>query len=287
MRKKRMFKDVIGAEPADYFLNHFRQIYPSPPVNLEGESLSEIWLGFKPVEQRFIHHLVRVYGVWREVIISRFQGDNIIKEEMTELQLWVVKEKPDFSLFLGKLNTHFATKEKIFDGINRLRGIFDEPVYINAFELACYFFLLAHYCITPEQKYPYYNALIKANEFYGQFKAWIEMSQSEGLRLKRKVQSSKGGKNTARKSGAVLIRNELVRILTEKVESSEKFTSKVKLSEAVAPELYAFILEHQKEITIKSRAGSAEELAPRINDWIKRNRSPYEEICALAGKLIG
>lgn len=85
----------------------------------------------------------------------------------------------------------------------------------------------------------------------------------------------------------MLIRDELVRILAEKVESGETFVSKVNLSQAVAPALYAFMLEHESQISIKSRAGSAEELAPRINDWLKRNRSPNEEICALAAKLIG
>lgn len=287
MRKKKMFRDVTGAEPADYFLNHFRKIYPSPPVNLEGETLSEIWLGFTPVEQRFIHHLTRAYTPWQIELLSRFQDNIIATEEMTELQQWIVEKKPDFSLFLEKLNTHFAAEEKILNGINLLHGIFDEPRYINAFELACYFFLLARYCITPEKSYPYYNALIKANEFYGQFRAWYDIAMYEGLRLEKKEQSSQGGKNTAQKSGAALIRNELIRILMKKVESSETFTSKVTLSEAVAPALYAFILEHESQISIKSRACSAEELAYRINDWLKRKSSPYEEIYALTGKLIG
>lgn len=286
MRKKRMFRDVKGIEPADYFINHFRQVYSSPPVNLEGESLKKIWLGFTPVEQRFIHHLERAYTVWRAASLSWFQDGLISPEEMTELQLWVVQEKPDFSLFLERLNTHFATKEKILDGINRVHCLFDEPHYINAFELACYFFLLARYYITSAHEYLYYNALIKANEFYGQFRGWYEIAMNEGERLIRKEKSSQGGKSTAKKSGSALIRSELIRILTEKVKSNETFTSKVKLSEAVAPALYAFMLEHEGEITSKSRAGSAEELALRINDWIKRNTSTYKELYSLAGNLV-
>lgn len=286
MQKKRMFRDVIGTEPADYFLNHFRQVYPSPPINLEGESLSEIWLGFTPVEQRFIHHLERAYTVWRAASLSWFQSDIISAEEMTELQLWVVQEKPDFSLFLERLNTYFATKEKILHGINRVHSLFDEPLYINAFELACYFFLLARYCITSDHEYPYYNALIKANEFYGRFRGWYEIAMNEGECLKRKEQSSKGGKNTAQNSGSALIRNELVRILTEKVESKASFADKVQLSRDIAPALYAFMIENESRISIKSRVSSAEDLAHRIHDWSKRNTSPYKEIYSLAGKLV-
>ncbi|MGV4200180.1 hypothetical protein [Citrobacter murliniae] len=286
MRKKQMFRDIKGTEPADYFLDHFRLIYPSPPVNLEGESLREIWLGLSEVEQRFVHHLERAYVVWRAASLFWFQNNIIAMEDMTELQQWVVEEKPDFSLFLEKLNTHFATKEKILAGINRIHGIYGEPLYIKAFESACYFFLLARYCITPKQSYPYYNALIKANECYGQFRGWAEIVQSEGLRLEQKEQSSQGGKSTAQKSGAALIRSELVRILTEKVESSETFTSKVALSEAVAPALYAFIIKNESRIAIKSRVSSAEDLAHRIHDWSKRNTSPYSEIYSLTGTLV-
>ncbi|WP_312730559.1 hypothetical protein [Atlantibacter hermannii] len=286
MQKKRMFRDVKGTEPADYFLNHLRQIYLAPPVDLEGETLSEIWRGFTPVEQRFIHHLERAYTVWRAVSLSWSQGGIILTEEMTELQLWVVEEKPDFSQFLEKLNTHFATRDKILEGINRIHGIWNEPLYINAFESACYFFLLAHYCITPEKEHPYYNALIKANESYGQFKGWAAIALNEDRRLKRKEQSSRGGKSTAQASGAALIRSELVRILTEKVESNVSFTDKVKLSEDVAPTLYAFMTQNDSRISIKSKVSSAEELAHRIHDWSKRNTSPYKEIYVLAGKLV-
>jgi len=59
------------------------------------------------------------------------------------------------------------------------------------------------------------------------------------------------------------------------------------VSEAVAPALYAFMLEHEGEITSKSRADSVEELALRINDWLKRKSIPYEEIYALTDKLNG
>ncbi|HHG8951964.1 TPA: hypothetical protein ACPYVY_000826 [Citrobacter freundii] len=286
MQKKILFRDKKGIEPADYFLDHLRKIYPSPPVNFEGESLSEIWLGFTPVEQRFIHHLERAYTVWRAASLSWFQDGLISPEEMTELQLWVVQEKPEFSLFLERLNTHFATKEKLVEGLNRIHAIFGEPLYLNAFESACYFFLLARYCFTPKNSYAYYNTLIKANELYGQFRGWAEIAQSESHRLMRKEQSSQGGKITAQKSGSALIRSELIRILTEKVESGETFTSKVTLSEAVAPALYVFIIENESRIAIKSRVSSSEELSYRIHDWSKRNTPPYDQIYSLAGELI-
>ncbi|HCE8677132.1 TPA: hypothetical protein NHV44_005111 [Enterobacter cloacae] len=286
MQKKILFRNKKGIEPADFFIDHFRNIYLSPPVNLEGESLWEIWDGLTRVEKRFIHHLERAYTVWRAASLSWFQDGLISPDEITELQLWVVQEKPDFSLFLERLDTHFATEQKIVEGLNRIHAIFGEPLYLNAFESACYFFLLARHCFTPKNSYAYYNALIKANELYGQFRGWAEIAQSESHRLMRKEQSSQGGKNTVQKSGAALIRNELIRILTEKVENGETFTSKVTLSEALAPALYAFIIENECRIAIKSRVSSAEELSYRIHDWSKRNTPPYDQIYSLAGELI-
>lgn len=146
------------------------------------------------MERRFIHHLERAYTVWRAASLFWFQVEIISTDEMTELQLWVVQEKLDFGLFPEQLNTHFATKEKILDRINRVHSLFDKLHYINAFELACYFFLLARYCITSAHEYLYYNALIKANEFYGQFRGWYEIAMNEGKSLYETTITQSGAK---------------------------------------------------------------------------------------------
>lgn len=285
MIKGRIFSDVKDCKPSDYFHNHFCTEYLQPPIDLKGAEC-DIWKKFTSVECRLIHHLVRVYPTWRDTSAIWFQKNIISEENMTELQLWVVTEKPDFGPFLEKLNTHFFTKEKIYDGIDKIHEKYNEPMYINAFESSCYFFLLARCCFSPEDIYPYYNSIIKATECYGQFKGWVEIVYAESLRLEKLENSSKGGKKANQQRGTEFFRNELVRILTEKVENSERYSNKVKLSENVAPALYTFMTKNESRISIKSKVSSAEELAHRIHDWSKRNTSPYEEIYSLAGKLI-
>lgn len=287
MRKKRMFRDVKGTEPADYFLDHFRKKYPAPPVNLEGGLLHDIWINMTSIEQRFIHHLERAYSTWRVISKQWVQEKIIVAGDMTELQLWVVDEDPEFDIFLANLDTRFANKETILSGINKIHSFIGEPFYINAFESACYFFLLARHCLTPAQDYPYYNAMLKAHESYGQFRGWAEIVYRESKLQAHKGNSALGGNKAARNSGSSAIREELVRILKSRIEDNARpCNNKNELAKIVAPELFHFIEQNKEAISPRSQVESIEELACRIHDWSKRDVVPYKEIYTLFGRLI-
>lgn len=287
MIKARLLKDVKGVEPAEYYINELREIYTSPPVDLEGDFWADLWKNFSYDEMRFTHRLAKAYPTWCACSIADFNNKDIPKEEFSTLRQWVGSESPEFSVFFARLNIDYSSQENIFAGINHIHAKIGTILYVNAFESACYFFLLAKYYFTSEKKHIYNNAMHTAYQSYGYFRGWTEIARTEYARMKRQEISSRGGKTTANRMGAKEIREELVRILKVKIEQGdERYGTKTALSKVVAPLLYEFIQLNIENISTKSRVSSVEELEGRINDWLKRNNESLREIFMLSGQLL-